>query len=370
MQVTVQQQQQEIAAHPRDSLLWVRLARTYAELQQPAKAMEAAQRAEKMSGKTPEVQHALALFYAQLGNRKRAAELELDYARSNPGKDTFAAARAAFLCAESGLLKEAVEMGEIAVNRQDRGDIRALLAKTYESFGKPEKALEQYRGWLKLEPYNEQAYSEFGGSLLRLGRFTEAVPMLEDARSKFDKSPQILLALGVAYYGQRRFEDAAIYFLKVIDLSPDVEQPYVFLAKMLDQLGPQLPDVLARFAAWNDLEKRNPLPPFVYAKALLAAGQSKDQAEALLRESIHRDDKLWEAHFELATLLEQKQDWNGSRLELERAVALSPQQAAAYYRLARVYDRLELPAKAAEARKKHASLVAGEKLKNGMAVNE
>ena len=83
-----------------------------------------------------------------------------------------------------------------------------------------------------------------------------------------------------------------------------------------------------------------------------------------------RDDQLWEAHFELAALLEQKQDWNGSRIELERAVALSPQQAAAYYRLARVYDRLELPVKAAEARKKDAGLVAGEKLKNGMAVNE
>lgn len=79
---------------------------------------------------------------------------------------------------------------------------------------------------------------------------------------------------------------------------------------------------------------------------------------------------LRQAHFELAGLLEQKQDWNGSRIELERAVALSPQQAAPYYRLARVYDRLKLPAKAADARKKHAGLVAGEKLKNGMAVNE
>jgi len=365
MQASVQQLEQDIAAHPGDALLWIQLARTHMTLKEPVKARQAIRRAELAATHQPEIQHALALYYAQNGNRKRAAELELAFARS-PKADTFAPARAAFLCAESGLTKDAIAMGELAITRQDRGDLRALLAKLYLSSGQSEKATLHFRQWIRLEPYLEQAYVDFSASLLQQGRFVDALSILEEARTKFDKSPQIIVSLGVSYYGMRRFPEAAASFLSVTDFAPTVEQPYLFLARMIDQLDAFMPEILKRFSAWNDADKTSNQPPFVYAKALLAAGQSKQEAEVLLQESIRRNNKFWAAHFELGTLLDSRRNWAGARLALEAAITLSPNQAAPHYRLARVYDRLNLPIKAAEERKKHAAILAVTKLKGGM----
>ena len=48
-------------------------------------------------------------------------------------------------------------------------------------------------------------------------------------RKVFDRSPQLELALGVTYYGLRRFPESVDQFFKTIDLAPDIPQPYAFL---------------------------------------------------------------------------------------------------------------------------------------------
>jgi hypothetical protein len=73
--------------------------------------------------------------------------------------------------------------------------------------------------------------------------------VLEDGKKVFSRSAQIELTLGVAYYSMRRFPDAVDAFLRVIGIDPGVEQPYVFLGRMLDQTEAKLPDVTAAFAA-------------------------------------------------------------------------------------------------------------------------
>lgn len=82
-------------ANPRDAMAWALLARTLWTLRQPGH-VEAARRAETADPANPNVQHALALYYAQSGNRKKAAQLEAGYARS-AAADPAAASRAAQL---------------------------------------------------------------------------------------------------------------------------------------------------------------------------------------------------------------------------------------------------------------------------------
>ena len=188
----------------------------------------------------------------------------------------------------------------------------------------------------------------------------QAVTVLEEGQKKFDKSPQITLALGVAYYAQRRFPDAGDRFLRVIDLAPGVPQPYLFLTKMLDHLEPRMPEILARFEAWNRNETKSPYAPLVFGKALSAAGKP-DQAEPLFRESVRRNDELWESHFELGQVLDSRQDLPGAAREYERAIALSPKQPAPHYRLARVYLRQGLRDKAAAELKLHSRLLEEDK---------
>lgn len=341
-----------LARAPKTSLAWALLARTYFALGKPAEAAAAARQADAATD--PAAQHTLALYYAQSGNRKRAAELERKFALS-PQADPAAPARAAFLLAETGDPAGALTMGERALTVQDRPELRRLLARLYENARQHERALAHHAALVKARSYDEEALGEYGQALLRMGRFQQAVQVLEEGRRTFDKSPQVELALGVAYYSQRRFDEAAARFLRVIELDATVPQPYVFLSRMLDQIGPRLAEVRPLFAAWHAAERASHLPPLVLAKSLPAG-----ERRALLAESIRREPKYWESHFELALVLEDARDWAAAARELETAARLDASQAQVFYRLARAYDRLGRSADAARARAAHAKLTAGE----------
>lgn len=353
--------------NPRDAMAWALLAQTYWRLKQPGQAAAAAKRVDATAD--PKAQHALAIYYAQSGNRKRAAQLETQFARSAEA-DKSAALRAAMLSIEAGDHAAAVEMGERALKSEDRPEIRELLARAYEPAGRIDDAIAQRREAVRRSPYSEDAHAELGKLLLRAGRFAEAALFLEQARDGFDKSPQIELALGVAFYSLRRFDEAAGRFLRVIELEPGIEQPYVFLARMIDQTPGRVPALLAVAAEWNGRETVNHYAPFVYAKALQAAGaggDGSDRIEPLLREAIRRQPKFWETHFELAQVLEQRGNLAGAAVGFQTAIALNPKQAAPHYRLARVYERLGQKPQAARERAIHAQILEAEKGRPGMA---
>ena len=73
----------------------------------------------------------------------------------------------------------------------------------------------------------------------------------ERRRGAAAESAQLELALGVADYGLRRFDDAADAFLRTIEIAPETEQPYTFLGKILDQIPSRLPQVTQRFAEYE-----------------------------------------------------------------------------------------------------------------------
>jgi tetratricopeptide (TPR) repeat protein len=206
--------------------------------------------------------------------------------------------------------------------------------------------------------YDARYYFEAAHTDLLLEHFDAAVQILERGCKAFPQSAQLELALGVAYYGQRRFPDATAAFLRTIDLAPEVEQPYVFLGKMLDQAGDRMPEILRRFQKWASANPQDPLAQFVYAKGLLVSGGDLVHAARLLRSSIALKGDQWESHYELGVLLEQQRNYSEAASELERSATLRPGQADIHYHLSRVYDRLGEAGKAAEQRSLHEKLTA------------
>ncbi len=344
-----------LEARPADGQSQALLARVYAQLKLSQRALSAARLAERLGGTDAYVQHTLALFYAQSGQRKLAARWESRYARS-PAADRAAPLRAALLHAEVRQWPEAIELGQLALAKGDRPEVRNLLARAYEATGKPDEAVVEYRALLSLVPNDESAHASSAQALLRMGRFNEAATLLEDVRRKLDRSPQIELASGVAYYAQRRFTDAGDRFLRVIELAPEVPQPYIFLARMMDQLPDRMPAILASAEAWHKVEGRNGFAPFVYAKALHASGAGDDKVKPLLLEALQRDGKVWEFYFELGQLLERERNLVGAARQYKSAIALNGQVPELHYRLSRVYERLGQPAKAARERAVHKRL--------------
>ena len=251
---------------------------------------------------------------------------------------------------------------------QTRASIHNYLGKVYLANAALNNALSEYREAVRLDPYDESYRFDLAQTLLNHERFAEAALVLEDAHRVFDKSAQLELALGVAYYGQRRFPEAVNSFLRTIELAPEVTQPYVFLGRMIDQAGERLPEVTERFRAFRKNNPENYLAGLLLAKALAAASGDLDQRETLLRESIGLKSDNWENHYELGVLLEARHNFTGAAKELELSLRLNPDIAATHYHLSRVYDRLNRPEDAAKERVIHQQLNSRDQITAGMEV--
>src|SRR5579883_3360940 len=96
----------------------------------------------------------------------------------------------------------------------------------------------------------DRYYFEVAQAHLERQEFAAALDNLDTGCQKFPASAQLVLARGVALYGLRRFPEAIDAFLRTIELAPDVEQPYAFLGRMLDQAEDRLPRIAQVFAAF------------------------------------------------------------------------------------------------------------------------
>src|SRR5215472_10071514 len=75
------------------------------------------------------------------------------------------------------------------------------LGRSFEASGALAKAAAEYEKALELRPYEETYYFEAAHVRLLQHEFEAAVKILERGCKVFDKSAQLMLALGVAYYG-------------------------------------------------------------------------------------------------------------------------------------------------------------------------
>jgi Flp pilus assembly protein TadD len=324
---------------------WAGLAEAYNKLGFGVSARTAATRAEGLARGNPAVLRRLAGYYAAGGEPARAADFEERYAAASSG-DREALVRAAELRLAAKQPKLAVALALKALAAGDRADLRALLARAYEADGQSAHAINEYNRAILLDPYEEANYFELGQLLMDKENFAAAAQVLEAGRKIFDKSAEITLALGGAYYGLKRYDDAAFAFLKTVTLAPQAPQAYTFLGQLLDQSTKWLPEITTVFASFAEAQPRQYLPQFLYGKALLAGGKELREAEARLRKSIALEDGFWESHYQLGILLEGKPDLNGAAEQLKRSAALARQNPMPHQRLARVYDLMGKPAEA------------------------
>jgi tetratricopeptide (TPR) repeat protein len=230
------------------------------------------------------------------------------------------------------------------------------LALYYSEAADFAKAAEMLQSAIRRNALDESSYFDLAQIYLKQQNFAAALETLNAGRTHFDKSAQLALASGVAYYGLRRFPEATDAFLGTIRLDPDVPQPYVFLGRMLDQAEEKLPRITEVFAGFARSAPDNYMSSFLYGKALALQGHG--DAEAQLRQSIRQNGQFWESHFELGVLLDRRGEFAEAAQEIRRSVELNPNDPVPHYRLARLYDRLGKTAEARVERELHARLAA------------
>ncbi len=257
-------------------------------------------------------------------------------------------------------LREPARARTAARNAEQFADTAVVLhalSVFYSETADSGKAANLLEAAIRRNPYDESCYFELAQFHLKQQDFAAALEALNAGRRIFDKSPQLELAAGVAYYGLRRFPEAIDAFLRTVQLDASIEQPYVFLGRMLDQSEGRLPRITQVFAAFARREPDNYLSSYLYGTALAASGDL-DSAETLLRKSIALNATYWKSHFDLGVLLGERRKFDEAADEIRAAIQLNPEDASAHYHLAQLYDRLGRPEKARAERELHSKLSA------------
>jgi Flp pilus assembly protein TadD len=350
--------EQARAADPKNAYISSSLAEVYLRMREPKLARRAAETAERLGGGSdPILAHALAMYYSEAGDLAHAAKLEAIYAQSARA-DQNALSRAASFYLEAGDAPAAVNFARQATERQSSPANQDLLGRALEAAGKPAEAAPYLEAAWQAEKTDPRIAFDWAQLLFRKPDFQAGAAVIEPALEAHPRDPQLVLAMGVARYGERRFDDAIAAFLNVIGIDPTIPQPYLFLSKMLEQAGPKLAEITADDEKWAAANPRNAKAQYTLAAALLAADPTSARAASLLQKSIALDPRDWQPYYEWGVLLEREHKYAEAETAFNHAIQLDPNQPMPHYHLARVYDRLGQPGRAAAEREIHRKLMA------------
>ena len=340
---------------PSNASVWMMLAQTCVKQGDVKAAQAAAGNAEKFGSKDPAILQGLANFYANT-DIAHAAAIGARYAQLVP-QDVSAWQRVAEMYLAGGKLDQAIDAALKSPSKT--AELHALLGKAYAQRKSWAQSDEEFKQAIRISPYDEQLRLGAAQSHLMRLDFIGAEQVLIEARKVFDKSPQLELTLGVAYYGERKFANAVDQFLLTMKLSPDLPQPYAFLGRILEHAGDRLPEVTERFASFEQRNPGNPLAYLVHAKAIMP--ERPDEALELLKKSVALNESDGDTHLQLGILLTRNSQWNQAREHLERSIQLNGKDSAAHFQLAKVYSALGRKEDAARERQLHEKLSEAEK---------
>ncbi len=231
---------------------------------------------------------------------------------------------------------------QTVTRNQDWKDDRTLFTKTTQQFpqlalphsrlglilhlaGEPERAIEEYRVALKLNPKLAPAYNNLGNALLGQGRYEEAATAFREATKVLPNFFGAQLKLAVVSGKLGNFQEAIEACDAAIRLRPDDPEPYVEKGASLWALGEKT-EAIACYRKAVELR-----PDHIEARLRLGStlSQTNQLAEAsrVLREAVGlapRHPLIHLVRLQLGLISEARQEWAEARREYEMALIARP----------------------------------------------
>ena len=192
----------------------------------------------------------------------------------------------------------------------------------------------------RLQPTEDHLY-DWGDNLLHLGAHGDAADVFAAGIRRFPMSSRLHIGLGITQYARGQHEDAVRSFCRAVDLDPDEESPYGFLGEMYGVSPGQSGEITRRLERFVERFPDRAYGHFYYAMNLWKGVGEVDLArvEAHLRRAVALDGEHDKARLQLGILLSEQRRWAEAIPELQRAVALAPEQPQGHFRLAHAYRR-------------------------------
>lgn len=337
---------QSYRINPRNDTVAANLGLAYLKIGRPLEAIVPLQAACRLSPRSFIDRVALAeAFYSSQHYAKAAATYadaaNLSHTEEDMSETEFHSQWAIALIS-SGKSLEAISVLHSDSALEHNAALQLLLADAEEKSRNYEEAFKAYKKAAEIEP-SETNIDAYGQELLRHWAFPAATEIYGYGVTRYPASERMKVGLGTAYFGKNDFADAAVIFEDLLQMHPDNA---VYADILGRSCSAEMAGEIASCVGLREFATRHP----ANASAALYAGITlmrrpkadgrDDDAETLFQSAIKADPNLAEAWYQIGSLQQSRDDWKGSVVSLERAIALRPSYAEAHYRLARAYARI------------------------------
>ena len=283
------------------------------------------------------------------GDHENAYLLALAYAGTGQYQQARTKARALLIIEE----KAGPGLSKPDQAQPDQASLHHLLGDIDEKLGDPVEAVGEYQRAAELNPTESNLF-DWGAELLLHRAVEPAIEVFSKGNRLFPHSARMLVALGVAWYSNGSYDQAARRLCEASDLDPGDPQPYLFLGKIQSVETTQSECTGERLKRFVTLQPGNALAHYYYGVNLWKRRKGPDdaesvtQAESLLRRAVELDPKLGVGYLQLGVLYSERRDFSRAIASYQDAVRASPELEEAHYRLAQAYKRTGEKAKAEE----------------------
>jgi eukaryotic-like serine/threonine-protein kinase len=193
------------------------------------KALAAAQQAEQLNDKLPEVHSTLGGVYSASGKNSEAiAELKRAIALAPNSDQSYRRLGSAYLAA--GQATPAIEAFQKAIQLNPYYWVNEnVLGDAYYQLGNYPKALEAFQQVTVLEPDISVGYENVGNIYLQQGKYQDAIPYFQKAL-QIQPYWSTYLNLGTAYFFLKQYTNSTAMFEKAVELNPNDTLTIVNLA--------------------------------------------------------------------------------------------------------------------------------------------
>jgi len=185
-----------------------------------ARALSAAQQAQRLNDNAAEVHFSLGRVYQATGkNAEAIAELQRALKIEPNSDEGYRALGQVYLSTNRSPEAIAAYQKAIDINPYFWMNYNAL-GIGYSQIGDLDKSLAAFHKITELEPDNSAGYDNAGLILLRQGKYDESIPEFQKAISLTPNNDSAYSNLGYAYFNLKRYDDAVTNFAKAVELNP------------------------------------------------------------------------------------------------------------------------------------------------------
>ncbi len=199
-----------------------------------------------------------------------------------------------------------------------------------------------------LQPLDPSLQFSLAMAYVQIGHPAWAAPLLEKLSTESPTNPLYPYWLGRLDYDAQHYASAIGHLQKAIELDPKMARAYDNLGLCYfaqNDNNRAIANYQRAIAVNTELSTPSAWPYLNLAIAQQSLSQP-DQAEANVREALRLDPKLAPAHYRLASILEDKHQFEGAVTELIQAVQMDEHYEEPHLALAHIYKKLNRPEQA------------------------